>query len=61
MIIYLIVFGKNIFLLEKSNGNFLEDIISYNNNLDNINKSINFSESIRVRDAKFNTIITVLK
>ena len=61
MIIYLIVFGKNIFLLEKSNGNFLEDIISYNNNLDNINKSINFSESIRVRDVKFNTIITVLK
>ena len=50
VIIYIIVFCKNISLPEKSKGNILDDIISYTNNLNII--SIHFSESIRDRDVK---------
>ena len=53
VIIYLIVFCKNIFLPEKSNGYILEDVISYNNYLNIIIISIYFSESIKDSDVKF--------
>ena len=50
---YLIVFCKDIFLSEKSNGNILEDIISYNKILNIIIISIYLSKTIKYRDVKF--------
>ena len=52
VIIYLIVFCKNIFLPEESNGNILGDIISYNNHLDIFIISIYILESIENGDVK---------
>ena len=44
---------KNIFLLEKSDGNIPEDIISFDNNHDIIIISIYFSEIRKDREIKF--------